>query len=91
MSFQIASKGVHVRMLAGVHRKSQEGRGCLTALFASAYSGGAWTPDTGTEDKMDRKNLDDLVALAREQIEHARRTERLARERLARLEAGVRT
>jgi hypothetical protein len=51
MSFQVASKGVHVRMLAGVHRKSQEGRGCLTALFASAYSGGAWMPDTGKRTK----------------------------------------
>jgi hypothetical protein len=34
--------------------------------------------------------IDELVTLSAETVEHARRTERLARERLARLEAGVR-
>jgi hypothetical protein len=65
--------------------------GPLDIIYTERYRENAWTPDPGTEDKMDRKTLDDLVALAREQIEHARRTERLARERLARLEAGVRS
>jgi hypothetical protein len=65
--------------------------GPLDTIYTERYRENAWTPDPGTEDKMDRKTLDDLVALAREQIEHARRTERLARERLARLEAGVRS
>jgi hypothetical protein len=46
-------------------------------------------PTRSSEDKMDRKNLiDELVTLSAETVEHARRTERLARERLARLEAG---
>jgi hypothetical protein len=75
----------------GMRSRGQRAKAPLDIIYARRYRGGAWTPDPGTEDKMDRKNLDDLVALAREQIEHARKTERLARERLARLEAGVRS
>jgi regulator of sirC expression with transglutaminase-like and TPR domain len=42
------------------------------------------------ETEMERKILDDLIALAREQIEHARRTEQSARELLKRISQEVR-
>jgi hypothetical protein len=66
--------------------------GPLDTIYTERYCENAWTPDPGTEDKMatPKTLIDELVTLSAETVEHARKTERLARERLARLEAGVR-
>ena len=81
-----SAKGIHARILASVNSPVK----ALDTPFAGVYARSRWTLTTvSTEDEMDRRTLDDLIALAAEITEHARRTERRMAELVERARSAI--
>lgn len=71
------------------HMQTSSSRGLTACLHPRTLDFGGRSDSGAREDEMDRRILDDLVALSKEQSEHARQTERRARELVERIAKGV--